>query len=414
MPQPNPSNLWRVGYEAESAWGESSALSSPVELPITNFATPSLSHPKQDIGATLRYMNDGAQDIRMPMGGTFTTEMLLTGLGSTAAGAIVANDLVTLLGYVLGNTDVTGTGGTSSADWTDSSSSGSVLSAQLVKAGGLARAGVIGDGRGGGQAFATSGSTSSTVTLLTALDAAPISTDQLYTMAQVYPDESMPSASLTGLRFILASANEQYICRGCWAQSMSVSGLNPGELPKLSITWGVSGWGHTSGEFPGSTEPTFHAGAPASGGSFFAADVGTSTRTTYDARDISLTIDLSTQPLMGPGGNDQYQSITGCVRTKCQASMSFTLDAEATGTHTWNDWFDTDENSATNKHILYTISATDGRAVAVYLPNAKSVGERPRQSDVQGLNRVQVQVKALTGATTSTALTLSNFRLGIG
>jgi hypothetical protein len=149
-------------------------------------------------------------------------------------------------------------------------------------------------------------------------------------------------------------------------------------------------------------------------GSFFRQTNGTATRATDTVRDFSATIDLGTVPLMGPGATDAFQHIVGVTRTNCTLSAEFTTDAEAAGTQTFDDKWNTAEDTITYEHILYSLSCVDKRAVGIYLPKAFITGRRPVQSDVDGINRVRVSYKAKTSDDTTNALTNASWILGIG
>ncbi len=409
----SPARLGAVSYNTESAFGENTNTYGTRLQVVSAVDVSGLTQDKQNIGITQQRPHEGVQDVRLTYGGSFTIELLLTGHGGTAASSLTATDLSTLLRYAIGNVRSADVGavittGTSATQFT--------ATGITMTDGTLCRVGIIGDGRGGGQFAAVSGESTDVITLLTALGATPTpTTDTAYGALIVYPSETPGTfETVQSLRFQLQTANQQYRCHGCYPTAISFSGLNVGEIPKVTITYGVAWWESTSQTFPNTTATAAKAGAVIAAGSLFINAVGTSTRATYPVRDFSVTINYEHVPLTGPEGVDAFQGITGCVRTRCQATLTTTFDAESAGTHVWEDLYTTAEGSLTNRHILWTGSAVDGRAVGMYFPNCKIVSPRPTQVNVNDLNRVTVNWEALTGATTTSDLTLSNFRIGLG
>jgi len=112
---------------------------------------------------------------------------------------------------------------------------------------------------------------------------------------------------------------------------------------------------------------------------------------------------------MGLDSNYARQNIIGARRTMTKAVASVVLDAEATGTQAWEDLWDTAEGSVNYQHMLATLSPDLG----IYFPKCKQVGDRPVQQSVDGLNRVPLQLEALTSADTDSALTLASFVIGM-
>ena len=119
-------------------------------------------------------------------------------------------------------------------------------------------------------------------------------------------------------------------------------------------------------------------------------------------------------PLIGPEGGNSFSNIIGVRRVKCQATFDFLLDAEATGTTTWDTLWNTAESAADVQQFMLGLSCDDGRAVGFYFPRAIMVGTRPTQIDADGLNRERVMFKAQTSGATTTELENANFILGIG
>jgi hypothetical protein len=194
-----------------------------------------------------------------------------------------------------------------------------------------------------------------------------------------------------------------------WCTGISITGLNPGELPRVSLTFAVAYWDEINVTFPSATATSASTAKPTAAGSFFLNAVGTATRQTYCPRAFALNISINAPALTGNCGNYDRQNIVGARRIGSKAMIDVVFDSEAVGTQTWADQWDTDESTLNYQHGLYTINSD----LAVYFPKLKIMGERPTQEDVDGLNRVRVQYEALTGGTTTSALTLSSWRLAM-
>jgi hypothetical protein len=232
----------------------------------------------------------------------------------------------------------------------------------------------------------------------------------------VYPSETAGTfETVTSLRFELKSSMQQYFCHGCYPTAAEFTGLNPGELPMVKITFAVAWWELKSETFPDSTSPDSFTPSPVVAGSFFLAAVGTATRTTVTIRKFSMNLALDNKPERGPGGVNEFQDIIGCNRGPSKCTISFTVDSEAAGTDTYGDLFDTSENSRVRRHALYSMSVGDGRALGLYFPNLKWIGNaRQPQMNDDGVARKTFEMEATTGPTTTSDLTLSPWRLAMG
>jgi len=98
---------------------------------------------------------------------------------------------------------------------------------------------------------------------------------------------------------------------------------------------------------------------------------------------------------MGPGGLHEGQNIIGWQRVPGKTTVSFSVPAEAAGTQTWFDYFSTDPNSQSYKHLLWQSNRVDGRCIAMYFPRLKPTGNVPSQADLDGLNYVPLTFEAL-------------------
>lgn len=409
-----PSNLYRCAFEPEAAWGEN-VTTFANRLPIVGTPTVNLTHPKQSIEPTVQKMNGGAQPVTMPQSGEISIDLLLTGLGSSAAGAIMANTLVTLLEHAIGRSDVTQVGGTISGAWLSVTEGDVSAGAQTVPAG-LVRIGSSApkDGRGGGQAYRVNGQVAQAVTLLTGTKTPPADGDALYAMALVYPDEDPPAATMTGLRFLVAGPSKHYACHGCFIKAISFTSWKPGELPRVTLTIGVSWWDDSADHTFPDVAPTYYAGSPIAAGSMWFNTSGVNGYQVETVRDVTFSVDLQVVLLMGHADRAE-QIIVGARRTRCKASMKFVVDALATPTdQSWQAWHKQADDVRPYRHVLYTLSAADGRAVAVYMPNVKPTGTRPIVTDVEGITRLNVEIEADNGGTGNGPRGDANFMIGIG
>lgn len=371
-----------------------------------------LTQPKIDVDIVRQRMNDHAVPVRGAQGGSVTLQFMLPGLGGTTAGAVPASDMATFLGLVFGTSaqsaasGTTATGGTVTVPTTTASGT--------ISPGAMVRIGAITESRGRGQAYAVATHATTNLTLLNAMVGAPNNGDVVYTGRMVYPYEDPTTAGdVSSIRLGLRTANQQYICRGCYPTAASFTDLGPGQQPKVSVTFGVASWESANDTFPVTTTLQTHSGMTVAGGSLFYNTVGTATRVTRDIRSFELSIEMETIPLMGPGGNTNFQATVAARRARQTAMVSWTEDAEAAGTSTPASLWDSDENSAINKHVLYTLNTRDGGSAAFYFPNLQQTGERPTQMDANGLNQVKYAFRAATGPTSTSALTLSSWRLGM-
>jgi hypothetical protein len=406
--------LWSVSYENESAFGEDTDTAGVRLRPVGQVDVTGLTFATQDIGIIRQYPSEAAENVRMPKGGSFSLDIPLTGLGSTAASAPAASALATLLGRVLGTTAAglstgdTCTGGTAAIPTT--------TGATGVTAGALVRIGAKGDARADGQWLAVGTHSGNNLNLLTAAPGAPAAADVLYCSRMVYPSETAGTfETVTSLRFELKSSMQQYLCHGCYPTAAELTGLNPGELPMVKITFAVAWWELKSETFPDSTSPDTFTPSPVVAGSFFFNVVGTATRSVVSIRKFSMNLALDNKPERGPGGVNEFQDIIGCNRGPAKCTISFTVDSEAAGTDTYGDLFDTSENSRVRRHALYSMSVGDGRALGLYFPNLKWIGNaRQPQMNDDGVARKTFEMEATTGPTTTSDLTLSPWRLAMG
>jgi hypothetical protein len=397
-------------YETETNFGETTTTTA-TRLRPWGTVTYDLSHPAQKPEILRNRPHEGAPYVRMPMAGTVAFDVPLPGMGSTTAGAVPSSDVATLLGLVFGTvanglaTGTTATGGTAAAP--------TLTAATGITAGALVKVGAKGDGRGDGQFVAVSTHAASTANLLTALPAAPNNGDVVYASKMIY-ESSTPGTyeTISSVRILFITAQQAYLCHGCYPTAAEFS-VNVGEIPRVRLTYAVSWWEPRTATLPSAVAVQDHSPAPVAGGSLFLNAVGTATRSTVVARSVAFSVALSNLGEPGVGGYDEHQLMVGASRSPSTVSFELVVDSEAAGTDTYGALFDVSENSRTNWHALYTMTTGDGRATALYLPNMTATEARPVQFDDGGVLRKRLRFDALTGATTTTDLTASPWRLAL-
>jgi hypothetical protein len=407
----HPGALGSICYEQESTFGEDVDTATTHRVAtIGPVDTSGLSHAKVDSMRTVQYRNAGTQWIRMADSGSFKTDIYLAGHGSTTAGSPTADAYETLLGFVFGNAalsasaSTTLTGGTASVPTTTASGT--------FSAGGVAFIGAAGDGRGNGQMYGITTHVTTTLTLLNALAASPTNGDVLYPAMQLYPSESPTTTSITGLRFLINTANLAYMCHGCFPMSYSISGTGFGEVPRISVTWGVSWFETSTATFPStvaSSNANYNPSPINSTGLLHVQDVGTVTRNARTHRNFALDVQIGIEPTMGPGGANAYQTIMGARRTVDKYKVSWTEDADAKTLTPVLEGYGT---GTTSKVVAWTGSTAIGSRVGCLLRSV-CISNIPVQRIDQNLNRLLIEGYGYTGATTTNDLTLSSFVWGM-
>lgn len=398
------STLGAVLYNTESSWGED-LTTFGTRLPVLGQVDISgISHPKQAPGRTVQYRNDDTGHIPMLMGGSFKMRLYLTGHGSATSGASSLSALETFLGLVFGSsviaaaTGTTATGGTATVP--------TVAAATGFSNGTICRIGTLGDGRGNGQFYAINSHAASSLNLLTGLAIAPNAGDVVYSAGIVYPQELPASNTMTGLRFLLQTANTQIEAHGCYPMSATISGYNTGETATVEVEFGISWWRYSTATFPNATSVDEHTPAACAAGSVFLNTVvgstPTATRVTRSVRSMTINWTLGVVPIMGTGGVNQYQGVVGAYRVPDDIRVTLLEDAEAaTLTPALDGFWD----STNRYHMLCTLNPQATKAMGIYFRKLVPVGERPRQVDDGGINRVSLEFKAITGPNTTNDLT---------
>jgi hypothetical protein len=402
----NPSALGSVTYSIESSWGEDVTTINTLRLPITSpVDTSGLVHNKVDSARVVQYRNDGSQWVLGTQAGSFKTKMFMPGHGSSTTGATTITALETLMGYVFGNAAVSASSGTTGSGGTASSIT--TAASGTFSAGSVAFVGVLGDTRANAQAAAISTHVTTTMSLLTALPAAVSGTDVVCSSTMIYPSEGPTSTTVQSLRFLLQTANLQYECHGCYPTAVAMSGLNPGELPTIEITWAVSWWRYSTATFPNTTATDTSNPSAVAAGSLFVQDNGTVTRNARTQRNFTLDYTLGIETLKGPGGVNAYQDIVGARRTPDQIKVTWTEDADAATTSPVLPGYGT---GTTFKHILWTSATAAGSRIAMYMPRVCVTNVAVQKAD-GNINRLQCEGMAYTSTVTTSDLTLSAWRM---
>lgn len=406
----HPFRFWQASYELESGWAEL-VNTFGTRLQLTGPPTLNLTRDGIPVPTSQQFAEEGIADVPGVFGGTFSIQQYLTGHGGATTGALTVTDLFTVLLNFFGAGEATGVGDTVSAttDATQFATAAGVFSDHSI-----IRVGDLGDGRGDGQTVVTN--VGATTTLLTAMSAGADVGDQVYAMLQLFCDENPGSlGTVASTRWQLQSANNQWSMHGVFPMTAEFAGLGHGEVPVVTLTYGVSRFlSKLNATFPDVTATAAKTASVVNMGSVFLQDVGSTTRQVVQPRTWSFTINQEVQPLMCPGGVVDGQVITGATRIRCNASMAMQLDADAAGTEFWADLYD----AKTLQQILVNLGSgdntADGKYVAMLLQNAKMVGPRPTQVDGDGLNRVDVQFEGLTGPVTTTAGTAASWKVVLG
>lgn len=343
---------------------------------------------------------------------TFKLRGRLTGLGAAQTGAVTSSALWTFFGLIIGNiadglaTGTTFTGGTATTPTTTPASG--------VAVGGLVHGGAIGDAKAGGQWMAAASHGSNNLALLLGLPAAPTNGDLLYASKNVYPSED-PGEVPTSMRFQVLTSNGQFQMRGCVCTGFRITGTTVGGVMEWEADMQASQVDTANVPFPSATAAQRFAGRPCLvNGSFAYATVGVTTRSTESVRDLALEFDVGCELIKGAApGNYEGQCYTATRRRSNALKIMATIDAEAVNNHTWRTRFLADPNTAAVQyHIMLSLTVHDGAAVGLYAPKCRLTDVEPTQMNHEGYNRLRLSFDCLTGGTTTSALTLSSWRLG--
>lgn len=408
----NPTPLLECEYEVESMpgglLGEDVDTTATYKLHLREpIDTSGIEQKKLASGTVSVYRGETGDWILGTFEPTFKTKLALPGHGSATTGAITITALETLLGLVFGNAVTTATGSTltgGTANIPTTTDSGT------LDPGDLCFIGALGDGDGEGQCYPVATHTAQNLTLLVDMQGAPANGAVRYGGTTIYPHSDATNSAYTGIRMAIRSANTQYLVHGCFPTAVSISGLNPGELPMIDITWKGAWFEYKSATLGSAVATDAFNPAATAAGSLVVNTVGTSTNSSTTRRlyrDMSIEIDLGTVECRGPGGFNAYQDIIQAKRGQDSCKLSWTEHAEATTTTPALPGFGTSTN---RKHAMLTLSTADGSRVAMYFPSLR-VMNVPRQISIGGINGYRIECMAGVGPTTTSALTLSKWRM---
>lgn len=410
-----PSNLQSCLFASESSFGEvSSTFGSRLPV-ISPISFEGLGQDMISVDSVSQHQNDGGHHMRGPQdAATFTIDLYLCGHGTNTTGSVTATVVETFLSGCIGTHSVSNDGGTITT--AGDADTFTTTDAALTN-GSVIRVGSLNDAKGNGQFLAVTTQASNIVELATAMDGTGAISDVVYAPCNIFPYEDPTSGTTpTSFRFLIQTANQRYQMFGCVCTGIDISGLNPGEIPTVSLTMAAARWSvETGSTFPTTTTQLAHIPSPVAAGSCFFQTFGTPTRAKLTVREFAFSIEMSTVLLKGPGATDAFQTIVGARRTMCRASCDVTLSAEATGTTTMESIWNAAEGSQVFKHLLYTASAgRDGSTLGLFLRKCHLVSARPVQHDLEGINSQKFTLRAVADTSGTTDITKTNFILAMG
>lgn len=402
-----PSRLQAVLFGDEASFAETSpTIDTRLEV-ASAVDLSGLERDNIDAGFVAQHGSDGYRIVRGPHMGSFSITCYLTGHGTDpGTGALTATDLYTLLGYCLGGTNA-------ASDGTTADGTGSVtvpgVAANTMVAGTGARIGAIGDGDGNGQFYwITATAATPTITLHNALAGTLVNSAQVAPALTLHPVELPASmADITSIAFRVQTGNRQYDLHGCHCTGISFSGLNARQVPTVTLTFGVAWWEVVNQTFPTATASAAKDPAPVAEGSLWLN--GSSTYNVECCRSFDLTIEHTVFPQESSCGDNADSVISGVKYGPSIASVRMVLDAEASGTTTWLDFYEAD----TALRCVYTLSSDGGKAVGFNFQNLKW-SRKPRQIDQNGLNAIELNLRACIGATVTSDILAANYHIFMG
>lgn len=404
--------LFQLEYEQETSWGENVStfathrppLIKPIDLtPLTQDAVNSNRNISQLQGGTSWF--PGLKD------GQLTLDMYLHGHGGVTSGAVTIDPVETFWSYFFGNPSLveanaaptrSAASGTTVAAGSTTTAVNTVASGTFAR-GSLCRIGTGGlsaDGRGSGQFYQVNNHTGTVLNLRNATIANPNAADVVHSGVNLYLPETPANTAIKSWRGRILTGNQRYFVRGVYPKALRLQGLSPGEIATLSGDVGITSWDSTSGgTFPSAVARNDYDPQPNAGGSFIVGDAGSTVRFPYDAREFNINIELGVVPLPGHGAVDPFSKYVAARRTPSKITGSFVIDAEATGTNT----FETKFLAKTSFWIVASLSTTAGAALGIALQNCK-ITKRPKQVSRNGINSILVEFCAYAGTDTTTDL----------
>lgn len=234
-----------------------------------------------------------------------------------------------------------------------------------ASAGMAALIGVKGDGRGNGEVKPINSVTSNSLGLAIACAAAPTEGDAISISDTCYLDEDATQQYIDTYAIGHATADHRQTIGG--AATIQITGMGPGELPKMEITIAVTDHQYitttgdksslTHGTVPKGSDPPYDKGI----GLVHVGDHNSSTRTLRKCGALTVTMGASYEEVPGPHGVNGiagYQHMPGVPV------------AEATLLMDEDDGLIADFTSQTAKAVLFQLGHTAGACCAIELPKA--------------------------------------------
>jgi hypothetical protein len=403
--------LGRVLFEQETNWGENVATMTYALPTLGPVDISGFRQTRMPSERTVQDLQEGTMPLVGPMEAEFEVRCYLPGHGSamTGGGPFSLTSIPRFLGLILGNAALGHTAGTTATGGTTTAPT-TALAAGFA-AGSIIWPGTKGDGRADGQPSVLSTHAASTMNLLVALAAAMNNGDAITPSEMIYPFESPASSVVQPFRMRLMTANLQVLAHGCYAKAITFD-FPLGGKPSVTVRVGCSWWEYVAATYPDVTAIDDFLPAPIAAGSFFEGNHGVTTRAAANIKAItsfSLTYQLGISEKRTPGGVQQYQLITGAVRTPGDCTFEYTEDSEAATTTPSGGGSDTQYY-----HGLFGWNgASSGQRGGVYFPKFCKLEEKAVQVNDNGVNRKRVLCRAYRGDTTTNDLTKSCFRIGL-
>lgn len=390
-------SLQQCAYIAETAsvagWGETSTdMTGAQILPISaRFNFDNLQREMLRSSRVVALKDEVPKGIPGPASNlSFTVELEIVGHGSTTSGATALTAVGDFFGWALGAAVASAAAGTT-VSATNTAVALTTTASGTFGAGTMFREGAAADTRGNGQWNNVASHVTNTLTGKVAFDGAPINTDVVYSAESIYTLSS--SCEMASMRFRLLSMDIQVVAHGCWVKSRTISGYNPGEIPKLVVEIGVSWAEPVSVTFPDvtSTSPWSHNPVPVAAGSIHIQDFGTTTRNVLEVWSVAINLQQGIFTAPTYTGKNTAQVIGGARRTPDTIGVTFMVPATGpSAAPAWRAKF----LAVTTQQAMLSLSCGAGAAWACYFRKLQWAGKEPLQMSFNGQNAIQLDFLA--------------------